>query len=178
MFNQICQPDHPRNSAMGQLYQQHAPAIYTYVRLRVSSQEDAEDILLDIFAAALENPKFALWPEGEQLAWLRTVTRNKVVDCYRRVNRYQPVELAQVADQLFDDDFQAPEHVAVRNEEHAHLHTAMQRLSNLQQQVVRLRFFGDLRCAEIAAVLGKREGTVRVLLSRSLNLLRKIYEEQ
>lgn len=178
MFNQIRQPGRPRHSAMGQLYQQHAPAIYAYIRLRVSSQEDAEDILLDIFAAALENSTFALLPEGEQLAWLRTVTRNKIVDWYRRTNRYRPVELTEVADLLFEDDFQAPEQVAMRNEEHAHLHTAMQGLSSLQQQVVRLRFFGGLRCAEIAAVLGKREGTVRVLLSRSLNLLRKIYEEQ
>jgi DNA-directed RNA polymerase specialized sigma24 family protein len=48
----------------------------------------------------------------------------------------------------------------------------------LQQQVVKLRFFGGLRCAEIAAVLGKREGTVRVLLSRALNLLRALHEEQ
>src|SRR5258708_23402154 len=97
MFNQIRQPNHPRNSAMGQLYQQHAPAIYAYVRLRVSSQEDAEDILLDIFAAALENPTFTLWPEGEQLAWLRTVTRNKIVDWYRRANRYRPRALPAAA---------------------------------------------------------------------------------
>ena len=178
MINHTRQAEYPRHSALGRLYQQHASAIYAYIRLRVPSQEEAEDVLLDIFTAALENPKFAFWPEGEQLAWLKTVTRNKIVDWYRRANRYQPVELAEIADQLFDDDYQAPEHVAMRNEEHARLHAAMQGLSHLQQQVVRLRFFGDLRCSEIATVLGKREGTVRVLLSRSLNLLRKIYEEQ
>ena len=178
MINHTRQPEHPRNSALGKLYQQHAPAIYAYIRLRIPSQEEAEDVLLDIFTAALENSKFMLWTEGEQLAWLRTVTRNKIVDWYRRANRYQPVELAEIADQLFDDDYQAPEHVAVRHEEHARLHAAMQGLSSLQQQVIRLRFFGGLRCSEIATTMGKREGTVRVLLSRSLNLLRRIYEEQ
>lgn len=178
MIDQIGQPDHGRDSAVGKLYLQYAPALYSYIRLRVPSQQEAEDILLDIFVAALEHADFALRPEGEQRAWLRTVTRNKIIDWYRRVNRYQPVEMAEVADQLFDDEYQAPEQVTLRNEDQARLQSAMQGLSSLQQQVIRLRFFGGLRCAEIAAVLGKREGTVRVLLSRALNLLRNIYEDQ
>jgi len=179
MINQIRQPDRLRSSAIGRLYQQHASAMYAYIRQRVSSQEEAEDILLEIFAVALENPKFAmLQEEGEQIAWLRTVMRNKIIDWYRRANRYQSVELAEAANHLFDDDYQAPEQVAMRNEEHARLHSAMQGRSSLQQQVVKLRFFGGLRCAEIAAVLDKREGTIRVLLSRSMNLLRAMYEEQ
>jgi RNA polymerase sigma factor (sigma-70 family) len=177
MIDQIRQPDHLRSSAIGRLYQQHASAMYAYIRLRVATREEAEDILLDTFAAALENSKFASLPEGAQVGWLRTVARNKLIDLYRRVNRYQSIELAEVADQLFTDDYQAPEQIAMRHEEHAHLHAAMQRLSNLQQQVVKLRFFGGLRCAEIAVALDKREGTVRVLLSRALNLLRTTYED-
>lgn len=178
MINQIRQRDHRRSSDIGILYQRHAPTFYAYIRLRVSSQEEAEDILLEIFAAALENPKFASLEEGEQIAWLRTVTRNKIIDWYRLVNRYQTVELTEVTDQLFDDDYLAPEQVAIRSEEYTKLHAALQRLSNLQRQVVRLRFFAGLRSTEIATALGKNEGTVRVLLSRALNLLRRVYEEQ
>jgi RNA polymerase sigma-70 factor (ECF subfamily) len=178
MINQRRQPDHGRDSAIGQLYQRYAPALYSYIRLRVPSQPEAEDILLDIFVAALEHADFARRPEDEQRAWLRAVMRNKIIDWYRRANRYQPVEIAAVADQLFDDEYETPEQVAVRNEDQARLQRAMQGLSALQQQVIRLRFFGGLRCTEIAAVLGKREGTVRVLLSRALNLLRTTYEDQ
>jgi DNA-directed RNA polymerase specialized sigma24 family protein len=43
---------------------------------------------------------------------------------------------------------------------------------------VRLRFVLDLRSAEIAAILDKSEGSVRVMLSRTLKLLRKIYEKE
>jgi RNA polymerase sigma factor (sigma-70 family) len=121
MIKQIHPSDHPRSSTIGKLYQRQAPAMYAFIRLRVSSQEEAEDILLETFAAALENPHFGAMQDGEQAAWLRTVMRNKIIDWYRRVNRYQSVELAEVADQLFDDDYQTPEHMAVRREEYAKL---------------------------------------------------------
>lgn len=141
MINQFRPPDYLRHSDIGRLYQQHAPAIYAYIRLRIPSQEEAEDILLEIFAGALENPKFGTLQGDEQVAWLRTVTRNKIIDWYRRAKRYQSIELTEVADLLFADDTAAPEQVTLRNEEHAKLHLAMQQLSNLQQRVVKLRFF-------------------------------------
>jgi DNA-directed RNA polymerase specialized sigma24 family protein len=43
---------------------------------------------------------------------------------------------------------------------------------------LRLRFGDDLRCSEIALVLGKKESAVRVLLMRTLRLLRASYIEQ
>jgi DNA-directed RNA polymerase specialized sigma24 family protein len=41
-----------------------------------------------------------------------------------------------------------------------------------------MRFGQDLSCREIATTLGKQENMVRVTLSRSLNLLRKIYRRR
>ncbi|HZR41762.1 MAG TPA: sigma factor-like helix-turn-helix DNA-binding protein [Ktedonobacteraceae bacterium] len=61
-------------------------------------------------------------------------------------------------------------------EEYAHLHAHLEKLSPIQREALRLRFANGLRCSEIATVLGKRDGTVRVLLSRALNFLRSIYE--
>jgi len=46
------------------------------------------------------------------------------------------------------------------------------------QEVVHLRFALNLRSAEIANVLQKSEGAVRVMLSRALKLLREIYEDE
>ena len=44
------------------------------------------------------------------------------------------------------------------------------------QMVLRLRFGNGLRCTQIAGMLGKREGAVRMHLSRALHLLRSLYE--
>jgi DNA-directed RNA polymerase specialized sigma24 family protein len=47
----------------------------------------------------------------------------------------------------------------------------------LQRRVLQLRFADGLRSKEIAAVLGKRDDSVRVLLWRALRLLRAGYED-
>ena len=160
------------------LYTRYAPALFAYLRQHTTFREDAEDVLVEVFLAALENEKFATMGEKEQQAWLWRVARNKAVDHFRRAVRRQSVTLDNVADSLYDDDEQAPEQVTLRSEEYTHLQTHLHSLTTLQQEVLRLRFTNDLRCAEIAAHLGKREGTIRVLLSRALNLLRGIYQQQ
>ncbi len=47
-----------------------------------------------------------------------------------------------------------------------------------QQEVLTMRFTGEMRCAEIAAILQKNEGAVRTMLSRALNALRGLYHEE
>lgn len=38
-----------------QLFHRHAPAIFAFLRQQTSSREDAEDLLLEVFTAALEH---------------------------------------------------------------------------------------------------------------------------
>lgn len=160
------------------LYQRYSEVIFAYLRRHTASREDAEDVLVEVFVAALEYEHFSTMSEKEQLAWLWRVARNKAIDAYRRSKHRQSLDLEQIADSTFDDDELAPEQVALREEEYAHLRTHLEGLSGAQQEVLRLRFTNDLRCAEIAARMGKREGAIRVMLSRTLNLLRGIYEKQ
>ena len=58
------------------------------------------------------------------------------------------------------------------------LYTHLQNLPAHQQEILRLRFGQDLSCSEIATALRKKENVVRVTLSRSLNLLRKMYRRR
>ncbi len=160
------------------LYQRCSTAIFAYLRQHAASREDAEDVLVEVFVAALENEHFTAMSEQEQQAWLWRVARNKAIDAYRRSKHRQGVDLEQIADSTFDDDELAPEQVALREEEYADLRTNLESLSEVQQEILRLRFANDLHCSEIAARMGKREGAVRVMLSRTLNLLRGIYEKQ
>lgn len=155
----------------------YAPLLFAYLRLHLSSQEDIEDLLLEVFLAALECANLSGLPAEKQLAWLRRVAHNKLVDRYRNLARLQVVALEGVQESAFFNEHLAPEQVALRREEQANLQKALNRLPLLQQQVLYLHFVNGLRCVEIARVLGKREGTVRVLLSRALNNLRNTYQE-
>jgi RNA polymerase sigma-70 factor (ECF subfamily) len=158
------------------LYQRHAPGLLAYVRTRLSSEEDAEDLVVDVFMAALEQRTFLARSEREKELWLWRVTRNKVIDVYRRAKTRQNIALERVVDGLLADDMAGPESLALRQEDYAALAAHLQSLPPFQQQVLRLRFGQDLSCREIATMLGKQENLVRVTLSRSLNLLRKIYQ--
>lgn len=168
-------PEHP-SAAL--LYQQHAPPLFDYIRKHLASPEDAEDILVEVFVAALESGYFFALTGQEQRAWLWRVAHHKVVDAYRRGKRRRQVSLSIVDEELFEEESPGPEQVSMRQEEDASLHILIKPLSPIQQQVLRLRFANDLRCPQIAVMLGKREATVRSILARTLNRLRHLYEQQ
>jgi RNA polymerase sigma factor (sigma-70 family) len=163
---------------MALLYREYAPGLLAYVRMRIASEEDAEDLVVEVFVAAIENTKFAALSEKEKAQWLWRVTRNKVIDAYRRAKTRQNVTLEHVAEALFEDEMSSPEYAALRQEDYMDLYVQLQSLPPLQQQILRMRFGQDLSCSEIATTLGKPENVVRVTLSRSLNLLRKIYRRR
>ena len=165
----------PSSAAL--LYQQYAPVIFAYLRRHTGSWEDAEDLLLEVFLAAIERQELCSIPEANKLPWLQRVAQRKVADHYRRSFRRPAIPIDQVTDTLLEEEL-APEQVALRHEAQTELRLAVQRLPAQYQEVLQLRFVHGLRCPEIGAVLGKQEGTVRVLLSRALKLLRARYHER
>ena len=70
-----------------------------------------------------------------------------------------------------------PEQRVVQRENYERLYISLERLSPLQQQLIRLRYGNGLRLVEIARILDKPEGTVRKWLARTLHQLRAIYEK-
>jgi RNA polymerase sigma-70 factor (ECF subfamily) len=167
------------NSTVSLLYQRHASLIMIAVRRLMPSWEDAEDIVLEVFVAALKQEKLLVtMDEQAQLAWLRRVAHNKVVDFYRRTSAPMLSPLEILADQISDHQVLTPEQVTLQQETFAHLRAHLARLPRAQQEVVQLHFEAGLRCKEIAILLHKREGTIRSLLSRALNVLRKAYQEE
>jgi RNA polymerase sigma factor (sigma-70 family) len=157
------------------LYDRYAATIFSYLRQHTQTREDAEDILVDIFLAALENEKFAQLAEASQVAWLWRVARNKLIDLYRRSAVRRSVPLEQVAETMFEPENQNPEQVALRLDDIAQVKKILKHLTPLQQEVMQLRFGYNLRTSEIGEIIGKREEAVRTMLSRILNQLRHTY---
>ena len=164
--------------AAEQLYRLHAPLILAYLRLHLSSREEAEDLLLDAFLTALQEPALLSTSVERQRAWLRSVAHHKLVDTYRRNGRRPLVPLDEVTEELYEDERRLPEQVALRHEEEARVAALLERLSALQRQTLRLRFIYGLNCAEIASLQGKNEGAVRRLLAHALNAIRTLYSEE
>lgn len=166
------------DSLYEQLYQRYAPLLFAYAFQQTASREDAEDIVLDVFLSVLQNQRFATFNEQKQVAWLWTVARNKLVDRYRRAVRRQNVSIEWLSEPLYDDESLTPEEISLKQEEYAQLHKIVHTLPEIQQEVLRLRFGHGLKCDEIAPVLEKSEGSIRMTLFRTLRYLRKIYKSQ
>jgi RNA polymerase sigma factor (sigma-70 family) len=163
------------NHSQTALYERYGQVIFGYLRLHMRSLEDAEDLLLEVFLAALERDNLSSLSPREQLVWLRRVAHNKLVNVYRRASRSPQVALDSMVETLLEEE--GPEQLTLQQEERRQLRAALKKLPVLQQQILQLRYGDGLRCPEIALLLNKREGAVRKLLSRSILFLRQVYQQ-
>jgi len=163
-------PD-PRAS-IDTLYQEHARGVLAYLRARLPTLADAEDLLADVFLTALR-----VTAEGQDtpgIGWLLTVARRRVVDFYRRNAhagvRQTPIESAA---ELPADSEREPESVALQAEEYRELIALVAHLPDEQRDVLALRFGAGMSAPQIAAIIGKSNDATRAILSRAIRQLRK-----
>jgi RNA polymerase sigma-70 factor, ECF subfamily len=147
------------------LYQEHARAVLAYLCARLPALHDAEDVLADVFLAALAQ---CATTEAPGIGWLLTVARRRVADFYRRrrATADLPASFAAAA-------AMGPEEHALRAEELREVIARVARLPEDQRDALALRFAAGMRSPQIAAILGKSEEATRALLSRALRRLRK-----
>jgi len=172
----------------GKIYDQYIDKIYRFVYLKVSSQEVAEDITSRVFLKGWEaykkqfeirkNPtgseqsKFEIKNQG---AFLYQIARNMVIDHYRAKGRSKVVSM-DVSPQVADPGTNA-EDKAILNADIEVIKTAITKLKKDQQDIIIWYYLEDMKIEEIAVLLKKSEGTVRVALHRGLNDLREIINE-
>ena len=72
-----------QNQSIGQVVQKEQKRLLDFIRKRVPSEEDAEDILQDVFYQLTESYRL-MKPIEQVSAWLFTVARNKIIDMFRK----------------------------------------------------------------------------------------------
>ena len=159
----------------GTLYDRFALSIFTYIGQHVSNEQDAEDLLEEVFLAAFKNAALSRLSAERQLAWLLHVARNKVIDRYRKLALHTLVPIEQAWS--LEDKALTPEEYTEQQENYTQLYWALAKLSPLQRELIRLRYTNNLPFSEIAHNLGKSEEAVRKLCTRTLHKLRCIYNK-
>lgn len=152
--------------AYGDLYELYLDEIYRYIFYRVSNEADAEDLTEQVFLKAWEN--LSNYRGDVPLkAWLYRIARNTTVDHYR--TRKQNIPLDENMSLIDKKD--QPEEKALTQETALRLNGAISKLSPLHQDVIILRFVNGYSTEEIAQILERSNGAVRVLQHRALKAI-------
>jgi RNA polymerase sigma-70 factor (ECF subfamily) len=160
--------------AFGKLYDMHVDRVYRHIYYRVGNEADAEDLTQQVFLKAWQAINRYKKTASPFVAWLITISHNLVVDFYRTRKDKANIE----AEVLADGPASRPEQTAEANFEQQRLRKAILQLSGNEQQVVILRFIEGFEFSEIASLLKKKEGNIRVILHRALIKLRNILEKE
>jgi RNA polymerase sigma-70 factor (ECF subfamily) len=154
--------------AFGSLYDLLGDDIYRYFYYQLGCSEDAEDLVSRTFLRAWRAISGFKWRGKPFEAWLFTVARSQLMDFFRERRGLQ-IEL----DEAYVDGGPGPEAIVLAELEAVAAREALSRLTPEQREVVVLKFYLDRDTREIAAIMGKREGTIRGLQLRALRSLRR-----
>jgi len=164
--------------AFGQLYQRHVDGVYSYCLFQVHDPALAEDLTHDVFVSALRHVAELQAPERFR-AWLIAIAHRRVLNHWRdSAVRPLPAEVLGAAD---DADEAGPlvavadadlENVAARLDAAAVL-AAATGLTDLQRQVIALRFVAGLSLGETAEAMDRSVNAVKNLQHHALTALRR-----
>jgi RNA polymerase sigma-70 factor (ECF subfamily) len=158
------------SQAFGQLYDQFVSRLYSYFYHQVQGQSVvAEDLTEEVFVKVIEKLNQYQDRGLPFAAWVFRIARNHLID-YRRC---QPK--ASMA--LIDECDQVPEERAERSLElvltRSELANAMSCLTEVQRQVLGLRFGQGMSMLEASQIIGRSEDAVKKLQARGLQALKR-----
>ena len=160
-----------QSSAFGLLYDHYQPQIYRFVVLKVSRREEAEDLTHQAFLNAWQNIGSYQDLGFPFSSWLYHIARNLIIDFYR--TQRPQVNLEEV-DPEFAMSVLSTEELVAKRLEVERVKAAIQKLKTIYQDIIILRFIEELSIREVARVLKRSEGAVKLLQHRAMKQLKEL----
>jgi RNA polymerase sigma-70 factor (ECF subfamily) len=162
------------DAAFIRLWRETQPVLLRFLTVR--APDVADDVAAETWLAALPQLRRFRGDEGAFRGWLVAIARNKLVDVRRRSGR-RPEQLGGLT---FEHSSLAPDTADLAHERQA-TEDALRLIAQLPSDIaemVALRVIVGLDVAEVAAVVGKSSGAVRVAVHRGLRRLARLLDEQ
>jgi RNA polymerase sigma-70 factor (ECF subfamily) len=162
---------HKDPGAFTELYSRYATRVYRHIYYLVGNRQEAEDLTAEAFLNA--------WKAVERYedrgvpieSWFLRIGHNLAIKYLKRHRIHVPAE-----DTLEADPRLSPEVLQERAAEQVAVRTAILKLPDVQRQVVIWRCLEGMDYGDVAAMLGRSEGNIRVIQHRALKRLRKLLE--
>ena len=167
--------------ALEALYDATAARVNGLVRRLTQRAALAEEVLEETYWQVWrEAPRFDA-ARGRPITWLLSMARSRAIDALRREQRFQHEALPEDGEDpaaWSDASTPAPQDLLEATRGHAHVHAAIASLEPRARQLVALAFFRGLTHEEIAAQQAMPLGTVKSLIRRALQQLRRVMEAE
>lgn len=153
---------------------------------------EVDDIIQEVSIEAVRSFADVDFGDREIFSWLCQLAERRIIDAHRRFFGAQKRDAGREMPLGGSSDDSG--HAAVinllaasmttatqalsRNQKELHLVAALGKLTAEQREALRLRYVEGMPSKEIAAKLGKTDGAIRVMLTRSLGQLQKLLDPE
>ena len=168
-------------AAFRQLFDKHYKWVYNKAYRMLGNYQDAEEVASDVFVKVWQ--KLGKWDteQGSFQAWLNTVARNTIIDAIRKRDRIREHPLSGSPDEdeqplsQYEDSRPGPEQEIEAAEAQQILEGALEQVTKPNHRIAwMLRHLEGYSIAEIARILNRKDGTVKIWIFRCTEELRKI----
>lgn len=170
------------NEAFDTLLKRHQNRIFNYIFRVVKNEDVANDIFQETFVKAIMTIKQGRYTEtGKFPAWISRIAHNLIIDYYRQ-EKSENVQSADIADidllnkkELCDKTI---EDEIIADQITADIKYLIEKLPDLQKEVLKMRYYKNLSFKEIAAKTGVSINTALGRMRYAILNLRRIAEEK
>jgi len=179
------------SAAWEEIVQNYNRKIYNICYRFAGSADDAQDLTQEVFIKMYRTLSSYDPSKGAFVTWVATITRNLLVDHFRKTKQDRMTdsldaapsehEDAMLLSDRIEDKSLPPDAKAQSRETSETVHRALQKLSPELREAVILRDLQDMDYRDIASVLKVPEGTVKSRINRGraelARLLQRTYRQ-
>jgi len=152
-----------------QIYLEYSGKVMGYIRARVHGYADAEDLCADVFEKVQRKLSEYDASKASVSTWIFTITRNTVIDYFRRYKAFSE------PDENLSDDSEVDEGL-MNAEMLDELADALDALPDELRTLIVLRYYDGKPLTEVAEVMGLSYGAVKLRHQSALTKLRKAFQ--
>ena len=163
------------------LVRTHTRRVYGFCYRFTNKDSEAQDLTQEIFLRVFKSLKSYRSDEGAFVTWLTRLSRNLLIDHYRRTRQERVTDSIEEQLPMIEERTAGaarPDTILAGREASEALQAALQRLSPDLREAVILRDLQEMEYREIAGVLKIPEGTVKSRLNRGRAELARVLRQQ
>ncbi len=162
-----------------EVYDRYVDKVYRFIYFKVSDAAEAEDLTAATFLKTWQHIQQNSVTDAKTLpALVYRIARNVIIDHYRQNSKCDVVSIETPEGQSIVDEKQDISKESEVNSDLELMKKKMEQLKDEYREILVLRYVNDLSIDEIAEIIGKNKGNVRVLIYRATAALKELMQDK